>query len=351
MAGTARTKLSKSSSTLQHNSPAPMEVSPVMYLIITALYSIGMKILDMFQHFQDSFDVLGNAKSLALGVQLQDKLTESLGDNLAAFCKHLKDYWCSSLYKELLLMLAAMYHQLRSEHRTMFLMVRGIGLREYTVITTSIKTVPQKNPHKCSMSPPTKEAEVIAMAPKKARHTSSTKLKVPLSNAQPKTSLMLSRKASPEEPVIVKVEKGAAPWAFKPKVKQLQASKGAAAASVPNNDGPPAVSSSSKGKAKALPTATDEEDEVDKADEPEDVYDITKIPALSIQGWKLTKKPKFVDCILKYFGSAQALINALNSVAHIGNRSGLLLLLSMLLCSTTVVPLPHNKTLTPPWLL
>ncbi|ESK80645.1 hypothetical protein Moror_15520 [Moniliophthora roreri MCA 2997] len=315
MAGTARTKLSKSSSTLQHNSPAPMEVSPVMYLIITALYSIGMKILDMFQHFQDSFDVLGNAKSLALGVQLQDKLTESLGDNLAAFCKHLKDYWCSSLYKELLLMLAAMYHQLCSEHRTMFLMVGGIGLRElkfptsldelfleYTVITTSIKTVPQKNPHKCSMSPPTKEAEVIAMAPKK--------------------------ESIPEEPVIVKVEKGAAPWAFKPKVKQLQASKGAAAASVPNNDGPPAVSSSSKGKAKALPTATDEEDEVDKADEPEDVYDITKIPALSIQEWKLTKKPKFLDCILKYFGSAQALINALSMFS---------LFLTLNLCSSSLI--------------
>uniref|UniRef100_A0A0W0FY72 Uncharacterized protein n=2 Tax=Moniliophthora roreri TaxID=221103 RepID=A0A0W0FY72_MONRR len=129
----------------------------------------------------------------------------------------------------------------------------------------------------------------------------------------------MSSKTSPDEPVVIKLEKGAMPSAPKPKVKCFQASKATSSCiivfpPVLNKEDPPVASTFSKGKSKATPLSTNEDDELDESDRSEDIYNSIKILAPGVQGQKLTEKTDFVDCILKYFGLAQALLNALKLI-------------------------------------
>uniref|UniRef100_A0A0W0FU04 Uncharacterized protein n=1 Tax=Moniliophthora roreri TaxID=221103 RepID=A0A0W0FU04_MONRR len=331
MAGMARTKLSKTVPSTQHDSPTTMEVSSVTYAILKALYPTGTKILASFQQFQKLLSALGNATSIILSVQLQ----EQLAFPELKFSRSLEDV-----------------------------------LSEYSIVTTSFKTMPLQNPRKHSISSPGKDAETIATAPKK--HSGSTKPKPASTNPWPKVSWAVSSKTSPDEPIVIKVEKGATPSVLKSNIKHSQSSKVAAShiivsPPVLDKEDPLVASTYLKGKSKVTPLATDEEDELNALNRSEDVYDNIKIPAPGVQGCKLTKKTNFADHILKYFGSAQVLLNALNSVAQVADSSRSLSPLSTFLHSTTMLPpislsfylissiffyfvffQPCNKTLTPP---
>ncbi|ESK81531.1 hypothetical protein Moror_15659 [Moniliophthora roreri MCA 2997] len=230
--------------------------------------------------------------------------------------------------------------------------------------------MPLQNPRKHSISSPGKDAETIATAPKKVG--CSTKPKPASTNPWPKVSWAVSSKTSPDEPIVIKVEKGATPSVLKSNIKHSQSSKVAAShiivsPPVLDKEDPLVASTYLKGKSKVTPLATDEEDELNALNRSEDVYDNIKIPAPGVQGCKLTKKTNFADHILKYFGSAQVLLNALNSVAQVADSSRSLSPLSTFLHSTTMLPpislsfylissiffyfvffQPCNKTLTPP---
>uniref|UniRef100_A0A0W0GD87 Uncharacterized protein n=1 Tax=Moniliophthora roreri TaxID=221103 RepID=A0A0W0GD87_MONRR len=350
MAGAARTKLSKTIPSTQPDRPTTMEVSPVTYAILKALYPTGTKILASFQQFQKSLSALGNATSIVLGVQLQEQLIDSLRENWGAFCEHSKDYWCPSLYTELFLTIAPVFDAFKEQFPTIvwpshitdhlpnieqckaWEEERGLEafpelkfprsleevLSEYSIVAMLFKSVPPQNPHKRSVSSPGKDAETIATASKKAKHLSSTKPKPAPTNPQPKASWTMSSKTSPDETIIIKVEKGATPSVPTSNVKQPQSSKVAAShiivsPPVLDKEDPPVASTSSKGKSKAAPPATDEEDELDASNRSEDMYNSIKIPAPGVQGRKLTEKTNFTDRILKYFGSAQALLRYLRS--------------------------------------
>ncbi|ESK93411.1 hypothetical protein Moror_1761 [Moniliophthora roreri MCA 2997] len=385
MAGAARTKLSKNVPSTQPDKPSTMEVSPVTYAILKALYPTGTKILAAFQQFQKSLSALGNATSIVLGVQLREELIDSLGENWGAFCEHSKDYCCPSLYTELFLTVAPVFDAFKEqfptivwpshitdhlpdvEQRKAWEEERGLEafpelkfprsleevLSEYSIVTMSFKSMPPQNPRKRSISSPGKDAETVATASKKAKHSGSTKPKPAPTNPRPKASRATSSKTSPDETVVIKVEKGATPLVPKSNAKHSQSSKVAASRiivspPVLDKEDPLVASTSSKEKSKAAPPSTDEEDELDELNGSEDMYDSIKIPAPGVQGCKLTEKADFADHILKYFGSGQALLNALNSVAQVTDGSGSLLPLSTFLRLTTVLPPPCNKTLTPP---
>ncbi|ESK81937.1 hypothetical protein Moror_15413 [Moniliophthora roreri MCA 2997] len=342
-----------------------MEVSPVTYAILKALYPTGTKILASFQQFQKSLSALGNAMSIVLGVQLQEQLIDSLGENWSAFCEHSKDYWCPSLYIELFLTVAPVFDTFKEqfltiiwpshitdhlpdiEQRKAWEEERGLEafpklkfprsledvLSEYSIIATSFKSMPPQNPRKCSISSPGKNAKTVAMAPKKAKHSGSTKPKPAPTNPRAKASQATSSKISADETVIIKVEKSATPSSSKVATSHIIVSP-----PVLNKEDPPVALTSLKGKSKATPLATDEEDELNTSNRSEDVYDSIKIPAPGVQGRKLTEKTDFADHILKYFSSAQVLLNALNSVAQVTDGSGSLLPLSIFLHSTTMLP-------------
>uniref|UniRef100_A0A0W0ETY4 Uncharacterized protein n=1 Tax=Moniliophthora roreri TaxID=221103 RepID=A0A0W0ETY4_MONRR len=338
MAGVAQTKLSKTVPSTQPDQPTTMEVSPVTYAILKSL------------------SVLGNPTSIVLGVQLREELIDSLGENWGAFCQHLKDYWCPLLYTELFLTVASVFDTFKEQFLTIvwpshimdhlpdveqckaweeeqgleafpeLKFPRSLEevLSEYSIVVTLFKSVPLQNPCKRRVSSPGKNAEAVATASKKTKHSGSTKPKPAPTDPQPKASWVTSSKTSPDETIVIKVEKGATPSSSK-----VAASCIIVSPPVLDKEDPPVASTSSKGKSKATPPATDEEDELDASNGSEDVYDSIKIPALGVQGRKLTEKTDFADHILKYFGSAQALLNALNSVAQVADGSGSLSPLSI----------------------
>uniref|UniRef100_A0A0W0ETV5 Uncharacterized protein n=1 Tax=Moniliophthora roreri TaxID=221103 RepID=A0A0W0ETV5_MONRR len=206
-------------------------------------------------------------------------------------------------------------------------------LSKYSIVATSFKSVPLQNPRKCHISSPGKDAETVATASKKAKHSGSTKPKPAPTNPQPKASQAMSSKTSPDETIVIKVEKGATPSVPTSNVKRRQSSKVATShiiVSPPVFDkkDPLVALTSSKGKSRAAPPATDEEDELN-----------TSRTDLKM----CTTALKFLLQVSK-----DVLLNALNSVAQVADSSRSLSPLSIFLCSTTVLPLPHNKTLTPP---
>ncbi|ESK80934.1 hypothetical protein Moror_15875 [Moniliophthora roreri MCA 2997] len=149
-------------------------------------------------------------------------------------------------------------------------------LSKYSIVTTSFKS------H--SISSPGKDAETVATAPKKARHSGSTKPKPASTNPQPKASQATLSKTSPDDPIVIKLEKGATPsfqslMSSVPRPPKLLLLCIIVSPSVLDKKDPPVVSTSSKGKSKAAPPSIDEDNELDELDRSEDIYDSIKIPA------------------------------------------------------------------------
>ncbi|EEB89239.1 hypothetical protein MPER_12688, partial [Moniliophthora perniciosa FA553] len=374
--------------------PPTSGVDESVITIIEHLYPLGETILDAFNSTMESLNKLGKVNASAVGIPIRAKLIKDLDVAWVAFTEPLNEPWYPRLFCELLLTVTPIYSAFcerfpalpfpdniarcfpSDDLRDEWMLERDYQVFEHLMYTSSLaellheyraahapapsvsSSASTKTTRKRGRSP-VGGSESASVAAKKKKDTDSTSVRVSRHHRKPRPTPIPIKDTKGSANLTIKKEKvdvssaASTPLPQRvldhPSTKQTIKKRGWVVLKDPEpsddeievTDVPPV---DVKGKAKATAPASEDEDSMADTD----VYEATRIPAPGTQGRKLSERPEIVERLLTYFGTADKLIEAINSAALIADGSRTLSPLKTFFRAATMLPTPRHGVVVPP---